>query len=71
MKKIRVYYTMINVSRTEEAETVIDLPIMNGLEDLAKGEKCGIAKKLLTEALKNIAILQGYHFKEIETIEEI
>ena len=44
---------------------------MDGLEALAKGEKCGIAKALLTETLKNIAILQGYHLKEIETIEEI
>lgn len=71
MKKIRIYYTMTNPSNKGEAETVIDLPIMDGLEALAKGEKCGIAKALLTETLKNIAILQGYHLKEIETIEEI
>ena len=71
MKKIRVYYTMTDPSRKETAETVIDLPVMDGLEALAKGEKCGIGIALLTEVLRNIAILQGYHFKEIETIEEI
>lgn len=71
MKKIRIYYTMINPRSKETAETIIDLPVMNGLEDLAKGEKCGIGKALLTEILRNIAILQGYNFIEIETIEEI
>lgn len=71
MKKIRVYYTMTNPSNKEKAETVIDLPVIDGLENLTKGEKCGIGKALLIEALENIAILQGYHFKEIETIEEI
>ena len=62
---------MINPRSKETAETIIDLPVMNGLEDLAKGEKCGIGKALLTEILRNIAILQGYNFIEIETIEEI
>lgn len=71
MKKIRVYYTMTNPSNKEKAETVIDMPVIDGLENLAKGEKCGIGKALLTEILRNIAILQGYHFGEIETIEEI
>lgn len=67
--KLGITYLMKN--KEETAETYIELPVMEDLEELAHGEKCGIGLKLLTDIIINLCTLQGYFFGGIETIEVV
>lgn len=51
------------------AETYIELPVMEGLEPLAYGRKCGIGYSVVCRIIADIASIQGYSFVDIETIE--
>ncbi len=67
--KLGITYLMKN--KEETAETYIELPVMEELEELAHGEKCGIGLNLLTDIIINLCTLQGYFFVGIETIEVV
>ena len=67
--KLGITYLMKN--KKETAETYIELPVMEELEELAHGEKCGIGLIVLTRIISDLCTLQGYFFVEIETIEVV
>lgn len=69
MRKLGITYLMQDRELT--AETYIELPVMERLEKLTEGKKCGIGYTMLTNTIANICIMQGYSLIEIETIELI
>ncbi len=67
--KLGITYLMKN--KKETAETYIELPVMEELEELAHGEKCGVGLTILTRIISDLCTLQGYFFDGIETIEVV
>lgn len=65
--KLGITYLMKN--GVETAETYIELPVMEKLEPLAYGKKCGIGYDFVCRIISDIAFIQGYSFVDIETIE--
>ncbi len=65
--KLGITYLMKN--GVETAETYIELPVIEDLEPLAYGEKCGIGYSVVCRIIADIAFIQGYSFVDIETIE--
>ena len=67
--KLKITYLMKD--KEETTKTYIELPVMEELEGLAHGEKCGIGLTILTRIISDLCTLQGYFFDKIETIEVI
>ena len=67
--KLGITYLMKN--SVETAETYIELLVLEALEPLAYGKKCGIGLTLLTRIISDLCSLQGYFLDSIETIEVV
>lgn len=67
--KLKITYLMKN--KEETTKTYIKLPVMEELEGLAHGEKCGIGLTILTRIISDLCTLQGYFFGGIEAIEVV